>query len=130
VSKPGQPSFAFRFSFCSASFFAEGEQSEMRKAWQTNLPTRSAIKGQLILDKIDWVPVPVVKPGSAAGAGRKKKVVMGDGAEWIWNLADQHSPGTVQIVDLYHARQRLWDLARRGHPAGGIPMMRCNRKPG
>ena len=43
-------------------------------------------------------------------------VVMGDGAEWIWNLADQHFPGAVQIVDLYHARQHLWDLARRLHP--------------
>jgi hypothetical protein len=46
----------------------------------------------------------------------QKKVVMGDGAEWIWNLADQHFPGAVQIVDLYHARQHLWDLARRLHP--------------
>jgi len=43
-------------------------------------------------------------------------VVMGDGAEWIWNLADQHFPGAVQIVDQYHARQHLWDLARRLHP--------------
>jgi len=46
----------------------------------------------------------------------KKKVVMGDGAEWIWNLADLHFPGVVQIVDLYHARQHLWDLARSLHP--------------
>jgi hypothetical protein len=46
----------------------------------------------------------------------KKKVVMGDGAEWIWNLADLHFPGAVQIVDLYHARQHLWDLARGLHP--------------
>jgi hypothetical protein len=45
-----------------------------------------------------------------------KKVVMGDGAEWIWNVADQHFPGAVQIVDLYHARQHLWDLARRLYP--------------
>jgi hypothetical protein len=44
-----------------------------------------------------------------------KKIVMGDGAEWIWNLAEQHFPGAVQIVDLYHARQHLWDLARRLH---------------
>ena len=46
----------------------------------------------------------------------EKKVVMGDGAEWIWNLATQHFPGAIQIVDLYHARQHLWDLARRLHP--------------
>jgi hypothetical protein len=44
------------------------------------------------------------------------KVVMGDGAEWIWNLAHQHFPGAIQIVDLYHARQHLWELARRLHP--------------
>lgn len=47
----------------------------------------------------------------------EKKVVMGDGAEWIWNLADIHFPGSVQIVDLYHARQHLWELARRLHPS-------------
>lgn len=46
----------------------------------------------------------------------KKKVVMGDGAEWIWNVAEQHFPGAVQIVDLYHARQHLWELARRLYP--------------
>jgi hypothetical protein len=46
----------------------------------------------------------------------EKKVVMGDGAEWIWNLADLHFPGAVQIVDLYHARQHLWDLVRRLYP--------------
>jgi hypothetical protein len=46
----------------------------------------------------------------------QKKVVMGDGAEWIWNLAAQHFPGALQIVDLYHARQHLWDLARKLHP--------------
>jgi len=41
----------------------------------------------------------------------EKKVVLGDGAEWIWNQADLHFPGATQIVDLYHPRQHLWDLA-------------------
>jgi hypothetical protein len=45
-----------------------------------------------------------------------KKVVLADGAEWIWNLADLHFPGAIQIVDLYHARQHLWELARKLHP--------------
>lgn len=44
------------------------------------------------------------------------RVVIGDGAEWIWNLAKEHFPGAIQIVDLYHARQHLWDLARLLHP--------------
>ena len=33
------------------------------------------------------------------------KVVIGDGAVWIWNLGDQHFPGAMQIVDLYRARK-------------------------
>jgi hypothetical protein len=49
-----------------------------------------------------------------------KKVVMGDGAEWIWNLAELHFPGAVQIVDLYHARQHLWELARKLYPNDGV----------
>ena len=46
----------------------------------------------------------------------EKKVVLGDGAEWIRNLAAQHFPGAIQIVDLYHARQHLWVVARLLHP--------------
>jgi len=46
----------------------------------------------------------------------EKKVVIGDGAEWIWNIADEHFPGAIQIVDLFHARQHLWDLARLLYP--------------
>ncbi len=41
---------------------------------------------------------------------------MGDGAEWIWNLTAFHFPDATQIVDLYHARQHLWDLARSLFP--------------
>ena len=46
----------------------------------------------------------------------QKKVVLGDGAEWIWNLASQHFPGAIQIVDLFHARQHLWELVRKLYP--------------
>jgi hypothetical protein len=38
-----------------------------------------------------------------------QKVVLGDGAEWIWNQADLHFPEAAQIVDLYHAREHLWE---------------------
>ena len=49
-----------------------------------------------------------------------KKVVLADGAEWIWNLADLHFPGAIQIVDLYHARQHLWELARKLYPNDAV----------
>ena len=47
----------------------------------------------------------------------KKKVIIGDGAVWIWNLADQHFPTAIQMVDLYHARQHLWELSAKLFPA-------------
>jgi hypothetical protein len=50
----------------------------------------------------------------------EKKVVMGDGAEWIWNLAEPYFPGAVQIVDLFHARQHLWELTRKLYPNDAV----------
>jgi len=46
----------------------------------------------------------------------ERKVVIGDGAVWIWNLARQHFPGSIEIVDLYHARQHLWELSAQLFP--------------
>lgn len=54
----------------------------------------------------------------------KKKVVLGDGAEWIWNLAHQYFPGAIEIVDLYHARQHLWELARKLYPNDEVQQKR------
>lgn len=45
-----------------------------------------------------------------------KKVVLGDGAPWIWNLTELQFPAAIQIVDLYHARQHLWGLAALLYP--------------
>lgn len=39
-------------------------------------------------------------------------VVLGDGAVWIRNIADEQFPGARQIVDLYHAREHLADVGK------------------
>lgn len=39
-------------------------------------------------------------------------VVLGDGALWIWRVAEEQFPGAVQIVDEYHAREHVWEVAR------------------
>ncbi len=41
----------------------------------------------------------------------RQLVVLGDGARWIWKLADQRLPAATQIVDLFHAREHLHALA-------------------
>jgi len=40
----------------------------------------------------------------------RRVVVMGDGAPWIWNLAEMHFPGATEIVDFYHAVEHLWEV--------------------
>jgi Uncharacterised protein family (UPF0236) len=42
----------------------------------------------------------------------KQIVVLGDGAPWIWKLASEHFAGAVQLVDLYHAQEHVWQGAR------------------
>lgn len=44
-------------------------------------------------------------------ASAQQVVVLGDGAPWIRNLVEQHFPGAVQIVDLFHAKQHVWEVA-------------------
>lgn len=50
--------------------------------------------------------------------------VIGDGAVWIWNLAEQHFFDSRQTVDWYHASQHLHTAAQAYHPADPAPAQR------
>jgi hypothetical protein len=86
-------------------------------------------------DKLDDEGYPVRDPGSSSylatfepasvfaglvqaegirrGAGHVRQLtILGDGAAWIWNTVAAKFPEATCIVDLYHARQHLHDLAR------------------
>lgn len=41
----------------------------------------------------------------------RQSVFLGDGAHWIWNMATARLPEATQIVDLFHAREHLHELA-------------------
>lgn len=36
-----------------------------------------------------------------------RKVIVADGAKWIWNWAEDNYPGSTQILDFYHALEKL-----------------------
>jgi hypothetical protein len=42
----------------------------------------------------------------------RRTVILGDGAKWIWNIADTAFPGAIQIVDAFHAREHVCELAK------------------
>ena len=41
-----------------------------------------------------------------------RQVVIGDGAPWIWNLASEYFPHAIQILDRYHAKEKLYTIAK------------------
>jgi hypothetical protein len=48
--------------------------------------------------------------------------VLGDGAEWIWNLAGQQFPGAAQALDVYHGVEKLAEAGRQGLGRGTTAM--------
>ena len=55
----------------------------------------------------------VVREATRRGfAQAPRRVVLGDGAPWIWNLADEHCPDALQIVDRFHAKEHLSTVAK------------------
>lgn len=45
-------------------------------------------------------------------------LVIGDGAVWIWNLAEKQFGSAAQRIDLFHVKEHLWDLAAELHGRG------------
>lgn len=42
----------------------------------------------------------------------EKKVFLGDGAKWIWRFPEDNYPGAIQILDAYHAFEKLEFFAK------------------
>lgn len=48
----------------------------------------------------------------------ERRVILGDGAAWIWNLAGEHFPGAIEIIDRFHAKERLSEAGKAIYGAG------------
>jgi hypothetical protein len=42
--------------------------------------------------------------------------ILGDGAPWIWTVADAHFPGVRQTLDYYHLSEHLYAFAQLQYP--------------
>jgi hypothetical protein len=65
--------------------------------------------------------------------------VLGDGAEWVWNLADEVLPQAEGVLDVFHAAEHIGDAARAIWPApeaaaprreAGVAALLAEGKPG
>ena len=48
----------------------------------------------------------------------RRRVILGDGALWIWNIAAEMFPDAIQIVDRFHANERLSTVAKAVYGPG------------
>ena len=118
----------------------EGEPARTRDAKLGCVFTQTTVKGRPVRDEDSTTYTGGIETAEEFGRRiyveacqrgwnrAKKKVVIGDGAPWIWNVAAEHFPGAVEIVDLYHARQHLWELAKKLWPTDERQHIRWAKK--
>lgn len=52
-----------------------------------------------------------VEAHAAGYGGAKKRVFLGDGAHWLWELAALHFPEAVRVLDWYHLSEKVHEAA-------------------
>jgi hypothetical protein len=96
---------------------AEGRDAEGTPVRDEGSVTYSAAIESAAQRDTDAVPsefaARVLREATRRGYERTpRQVVLGDGAKWIWNLATDRFPNAIQIVDRFHVKQHLSDVAR------------------
>ena len=100
--------------------------AKTREAKLGSVFTQTALnkEGEPVRDSKSTSYVGAIEPAEAFGwrmyaeanrrgiEGYVRVVVLGDGAKWIWGIADLHFPDAIKIVDLYHAKEHLHKLVR------------------
>jgi len=95
--------------FTQTSFDAEG--------WPIRDPASTSYVGAI--ETAEEFAVRISTEAVRRGLPRATTViVLGDGAPWIWTLAETHFPDAVHIVDLYHAREHLAAVGRLAFGSG------------
>lgn len=49
------------------------------------------------------------------GETRPHTVVIGDGAHWIWDMAREQFPGSIEILDFFHLSEYVWAVAKAAY---------------
>ena len=63
----------------------------------------------------------VFAAAAKAGYGKLKEVVViGDGAQWIWNMCEELFPDAVRILDFYHFSENAHNYAKALYPENEV----------
>ena len=96
---------------------AETNDKEGRPVRDPGSATYNAAIESIATRAFDMEPAPFARRAIREAERRgfdtaERRVILGDGAPWIWNFADEHFPDAIQIVDIFHAKGHLFEVAR------------------
>ncbi len=102
---------------------AETRDQEGRPTRDEGSVSYSAAIESVATRDTDRAPSPfarrVVREADRRGFQRAaRQVILGDGAPWIWNLADEYFPHAIQIVDLFHVLTHLSEVGKAVYGPG------------
>jgi hypothetical protein len=100
---------------------AESRDKEGRPVRDENSVTYSAAIESVASSVTDDAPFAqrVIREATRRGFDEaERRVVLGDGAHWIWNLSGEYFPGAIEIVDRFHGKGRLSDASKAIYGAG------------
>jgi hypothetical protein len=104
---------------------AEGRDAEDRPVRdEGSVSYSAAIESAATLDT-DEVPAAFTQRVLREATRRRftqaqRTVVLGDGAPWIWKIAQELFPRAVQIVDRFHVKQHLSDVGKAIYGADSV----------
>ena len=75
-----------------------GQVAARRYACVRGGPEELAVEIKRTIREAGWDVIPIGE-------------ILGDGAHWIWTLAEKHFPGVPQTLDTYHLKEHLYEFA-------------------
>jgi hypothetical protein len=109
-----RPGDVYREVKVGATFLAESgrERSELVEGVWVDTPVQGSMRYVARRTAAESFGPLLYALAVQSGLSRAQQVVvLGDGAPWIWKLVAQHFPEAIQIVDLYHAQEHVWEVA-------------------
>lgn len=98
-----------------------GEPAMAEDYEQRNLPTPSIRSVVAEVEEARAFGQRCAGEAERLGVLAQELSVLGDGAEWIWNLAEQRFAGAAQLLDVYHGCEQLAKAGRAALGEEGIP---------
>jgi hypothetical protein len=79
---------------------------------QRDLPAPTTRSVLAEVEEVQAFGLPCQREAERLGVASGELSVLGDGAEWIWNLARQRFVGATEVLDIYHGIEHLAQAGR------------------